>query len=202
MLWASSIQFFVAQFVVQSAWTAPFSLARNFISDLGNTVCGFYPPGSGNFVCSPWHAVMNASFIVLGLTIVPGALMLRPAFTTRAPAKWGLALVALAGAGYWLVGLFPENVNLLPHKLGAGVQFVGGNLGLAQLGIAMLRSRQRPGLATWLGVSGVAGLTATALFVTGHYLGLGIGGMERVAAYPLPLGLAVAGAALLADPPA
>jgi hypothetical protein len=36
-------------------------------------------------------------------------------------------------------------------------------------------------------VSGVVGAVATLLFVQDIFLGLGIGGMERVAAYPLPI---------------
>jgi len=195
LLWASSVQFFIAQAVAQSAWTTPFSLRWNFISDLGNTACAPYPPGSQTFVCSPWHALMNGSFLMLALTILPGTLLLRRAFPPGALARAGLVLVALAGAGYALVGVFPENVNLPPHKLGAAVQFVGGNLGIAMLGLAMIRARARPGMAAWFGVSGAAGLVATALLVSGRFLGLGIGGMERIAAYPLPVALILAGAA-------
>ena len=60
IVWMSAAQFFVAQAVTQSRWTTPFSLATNYISDLGNTECAPYPRGSDNFVCSPWHAAMNA----------------------------------------------------------------------------------------------------------------------------------------------
>ena len=41
--------------------------------------------------------------------------------------------------------------------------------------------------------SGVIGLLATGLFVSGHYVGIGVGGVERVAAYPLSLWLIVDG---------
>jgi len=36
-------------------------------------------------------------------------------------------------------------------------------------------------------------MVATMLFVSDQYLGAGVGGMERLAAYPLPLWLIVAG---------
>ena len=65
IVWMLAIQFFIAQIIVQSAWTTPFSLTANYISDLGNTTCGPYPVGSSMYVCSPWHAGMNASFICL-----------------------------------------------------------------------------------------------------------------------------------------
>jgi hypothetical protein len=80
-VWTLAVQFFVAQAVVQSAWTAPYSLAENYISDLGNTSCGPYAYSAevSRYVCSPWHAWMNASFVALGLTIVVGAALVRGA---------------------------------------------------------------------------------------------------------------------------
>ncbi len=177
--WASSIQFFLAQWVVQSAWTTPFSLTRNYISDLGNTVCG---PFSSAYVCSPWHALMNGSFVVIGATVVLGAAFLRDALRPSRLGVVSLALIAIAGLGFVLVGVFPENVNFPPHRLGAALQFVSGNLGQVVFGIAMLR-RSR-GVGVFSIASGLAGLIGTALFVSGHHGPLGVGGMERVAAYP------------------
>ena len=185
--WIGSIQFFIAQLVVQAAWTTPFSLKYNFISDLGNTVCGSYPSDSGHVVCSPWHAWMNASFMLVGVTTLVGAVLLRDASRPDRLSRWGLAMIAAAGLGFILVGLFPENVSLPPHKLGAGLQFVCGNLGQALIGLALLRSRRQYQLAHFSVSSGTVGLLATGLFVSGRYLGMGIGGMERLAAYPLPL---------------
>jgi len=53
IVWIAAIQFFIAQIVVQSAWTTPFSLTANYISDLGNTTCAPYPAGSTMYVCCP-----------------------------------------------------------------------------------------------------------------------------------------------------
>lgn len=202
VLWLFSVQFFIAQAIVQSAWTTPFSLTQNFISDLGNTACAPYPPGSDNYVCSPWHFGMNASFVLFGVTIPLGAILarhaLRPGFLRVA----ALVLLALAGPGYVAVGLYPENVDITPHKIGAGFVFVSGNLGLALLGVAIQQTFRRTRLATSLAVLGIAGFIATVLLVTGRYLGIGIGGIERVAAYPLPVGLIMAGYALLRHAPA
>ena len=194
--WISSAQFFVAQFVVQSAWTTPFSLTRNYISDLGNTACGPLPADSGMYVCSPWHAAMNASFIVIGVTVVLGAALIRNAFRHARLWWWGLALVALGGFGFVLVGLFPENVNFPPHRLGATLQFVCGNLGQVVIGASLLGSRPWQRWGGYSITSGVVGLLATTLFASGHYLGMGIGGMERLAAYPLPLWTIVMGIVL------
>lgn len=197
LAWALSLQFFLMQAAVQSAWTTPFSLKHNFISDLGNTVCAPYPPGSQQFVCSPWHAAMNASFILLGLLMTAGAVLARRAFPRGWMATLGLGLVALAGPGLVLVGLFPENESIRPHFAGATLQFVSGNLGLIVLGAALARAGGRRATAAATVAAGFAGLVATVLFVEEAYLGIGIGGMERVAVYPLPLWLTVAGTYLL-----
>ncbi len=193
ILWLSSVQFFIMQPIVQSAWTTPFSLTQNFISDLGNTACAPYPLGSASYVCSPWHLGMNTSFVLLGITILMGVVRARAAFRPGFLREIALLLLALAGPGYVAVGLYPENVDITPHKIGAGFVFVSGNLGLALLGFAIQQTFQRTRLATSLAVLGVAGFIATVLLVTGRYMGIGIGGIERVAAYPLPVGLIMAG---------
>lgn len=210
IIWILAVQFFVAQAVVQSAWTTPFSLKENFISDLGNTTCGPYPVDSNSYVCSPWHAWMNASFVLLGLIILSGVALGRSAFPPGWLSVSGLVILSLAGIGIILVGLFPENENIALHRVGAAGHFVLGNLAMAVLGIALTGGNQlgaglaasRPAFAIFSIVSGVVGLVSTALFITDHYLGLGIGGMERVAAYPLPLWLIVAGISFLRSAPA
>src|SRR5258707_608952 len=127
VVWMLAIQFFIAQLIVQSAWTTPFSLTTNYISDLGNTTCGPYPVDSSMYVCSPWHAWMNASFILLGVIILVGAALIQRAFPSGRTRTAGLVLLALAGPGEILVGLFPENVNITPHTIGAAAHFVSGN---------------------------------------------------------------------------
>lgn len=196
MVWILAVQFFVLQAVVQLAWTTPFSLTRNFISDLGNTACGPYPRGSSSYVCSPWHAAMNASFIVQGLIILLGGACLYRAFPAGRLRPWGFAFLASAGPGLVLVGLFPENGNLPLHRLGAGVQFVIGNLGIALLGIVLARAGRR-GLGMFSVSCGLIGVVATVLLVQDRFLGLGVGGMERLAAYPLPVWLIAVGLAFV-----
>ena len=201
-VWILAVQFFVAQVVVQLAWVTPFSLTQNFISDLGNTTCGPYPLDSNMHVCSPWHAWMNLSFVLLGLIILVGAALARTAFPPGLFRAAGLTLLALAGVGTIAVGLFPEDVNIMYHRLGAAAHFVLGNLSMVALGISLRQARRRQALAVYSIVSGVVGLLATALFISDHYLGMGIGGMERLAAYPLPIWLIVAGISFARNVPA
>jgi hypothetical membrane protein len=201
IVWALAIQFFIAQIIVQAAWTTPFSLTANYISDLGNTTCGPYPVDSNMYVCSPLHAGMNASFITLGVIILLGAALIYRAFPVGRARTIGLVLLTLAGPGPILVGLFPENVNITLHAIGAAAHFVSGNLGIAVLGIAIAATHSQKLLAIFSIIAGSVGVVATALFISGHYLGMGIGGMERIAAYPLPLWLIVMGVALLQQVP-
>lgn len=143
---------------------------------------------------------MNASFILLGVIILAGAALVRRAFPPGRAAAAGLLLVALAGPGLIAVGVSPEDVNITPHAIGAGVEFVGGNLGMVILGVAMIAARRRVPPAVYSIASGTIGLLATGLFVSEHDLGVGIGGMERLAVYPLPCWLIVMGVLLIFSP--
>jgi hypothetical membrane protein len=195
--WASCVQFFITQLVVVSAWSTPFSLRYDYVSDLGNSTCGPFVVGEATqFVCSPWHVWMNVSFVALGVAVIVGTVLVRRVLPVEGRVRdVGLVLVGLAGPGLVLVGLFPEDVNLPVHKLGAAVQFLAGNAGLVVLGLGMRRAVPRGGAA--LAVCGALGLVASGLFVAKCYLGLGIGGIERIPAYGFPLALAVLGTVLL-----
>ncbi len=73
MVWILSIQYFLVQVIVASAWkNPPYSWRLNAISDLGATGCGQFDDRS---MCSPLHGLMNASLIVLGLTMAIGSLL-------------------------------------------------------------------------------------------------------------------------------
>lgn len=194
LIWMCGVQFFVAQVVVQAAWTTPFSLATNYISDLGNTACANYLTAGGiAFVCSPLFALMNMSFFLQGVIIIAGTMLIWPLLRRGGSKIIVLALLILTGIGMLGVGIFPENVNNDWHVYSAGLQFVTGNLALVIIGITNII----PGVGkTFLGgsiVLGVIGLAATGLFVTGNHFGLGVGGMERVAAYTFPVWLIGAG---------
>ena len=77
ILYVSSIQFFAVQILVAMRWNPPYSLARDTISDLGNTACGTF---NARFVCSPLHGLMNASFIVLGVAMTAGSILISRQF--------------------------------------------------------------------------------------------------------------------------
>ena len=202
LAWLLAAQFFVAQLVVATAWPRPFSLMSDYISDLGNTACANYPVGVDHLVCSPWHAVMNASFLTLGVTMMVGAVLTRAAFPPGWVRTLAMVLFILAGLGVMVVGLYPENTDNARHVLGAGLNFVAGNVAMIVYGLAMAQRPGRRGLVAFSIVAGSTGLLATALLVSGQYLGLGVGGMERLAAYPMTVWQIVLGTALLRHPTA
>ncbi len=182
LCWVLAVQFFIAQVVAASVWTTPFSLSTRYISDLGNTACGPYPSPTSVVVCSPWHAVMNTSFIVVGITMAGGAILGRLAFARGWRRELATVLFVAAGAGVALVGIFPENEDIAWHAFGAGINFIGGNIAMMLYGWSPPPSSS-PAFGRFSIVWGLCGLAGTVLFVVNRDLGLGPGGMERVAAY-------------------
>lgn len=186
-IWMLSIQYYLIQVEAAMAWKTPFSYLHNTISDLGNTGCGHY---GGRVVCSPLHSLMNASFITLGVTMALGALLIYQEFKESRASLVGFSAMAIAGVGTVLVGLFPENSISIVHTTGAFLPFFIGNLGIVVLGSALDVPKS---LRIYTLFSGIVALGAFGLFVTHHYLGLGIGGMERLTAYPQTMWLIVFG---------
>jgi hypothetical membrane protein len=180
LAWLLTLQFFVVEAIAQLRYGGSYSRANDTISALG----------AGN---SPAHAVMNASFVLQAGLILAGAVLLRPTLLRSAGQVAPVLLVASA-AGVLLVGVFPTDGNALVHAIGAVAHFVGGGLGLIALAYAV-RPRSEV-LGTALAALGLAGTAATVFFLTGVTQYLGEGGTERIAAYVLPVGLALAGSAL------
>lgn len=194
ILWLVSGQYFVVQVVVASAFKAGYEWGANTISDLGNTRCASY---GGRTVCSPWHLLMNGSFVVLGITMLGGAVLLgrQLAGDGSRTAKLGFWCLGLAGLGTIVVGVFPENTVAGLHQAGAALPFVLGNVGVLLVGATV--GRLPTGVrATTIGAGGV-GLVGLVLFLSHAYLGLGTGGMERVTAYPQDVWMIAIGGYLL-----
>src|SRR6476660_3268995 len=178
ILYISSIQYFIVQVIVGLRFSPAYSLTENTISDLGNTFCGAYGTRA---VCSPLHLLMNVSFVVVGLTILLGSLYAYRALIRSRGALVGFSMFAAGGLGTVLVGLFPENSIAAMHVLVAALPFFVGNLGLIVLGFSLRTSKA---IRFYTLLTGVIALSALILFLTGSYLGLGLGGMERIVAYP------------------
>ena len=187
--WAVGVvQYAVAQIVAAAAWTRPYSLKNNYISDLGNTACGLFhvPHGTPYYVCSPSYQVMNTSFIVFGVLTFAGALLLRRVWPVGRLSRWALVMWALSGLGKIVVGLVPENVNVGLHLLGA-LNVPVGSIAILLLSLAVRRTGRT--LSAVGVVVAAVGLFGSVLSAAGQYygsslyLGLGVGGAERLASY-------------------
>ncbi|AXJ10078.1 DUF998 domain-containing protein [Arthrobacter sp. PM3] len=213
----SVLQYFVAEAAVIGAWdgTEPYSRRTGYISDLGALGCGDF---AGRDVCSPAHLLMNASFVVQGIGMMVGALLLGSALLRLAarpgiplargrmpgtgkwsPARWSPGVVAAgaarvltgtAGAGTVIVGFVPEDTGSAWHVVGAVMYFAAGALALLVLGGLWLR--QTP--LSWLILS--CGLVSAAALVAGGVTGMHVaepGTLERLMGYPITAGVAAAG---------
>jgi hypothetical membrane protein len=172
--WALCFQFFVAEQIARLRWPGQYSMSMNWISDLGTAN-------------SPLHWVMNGSFVLQGVLITVGAILMRRLFPAKLGYQVALMLFLVSGLGVLVVGLVPADRVAGVHRLGAQVHLFAGNLAMILMGLAMIAGAARTrfrGAITLL--AGLLGLTALVL------LGLGekdVGTFERLAAYPLTLWL-------------
>jgi hypothetical membrane protein len=209
------LQYFVAESAVIGAWAGPepYSRRTGYISDLGASACGDF---SGRDVCSPAHLLMNVSFMVQGLGMIVGALLLGSALMccaarrgvpflrgrmagaagrTRASAGVVAAgtarlLIGVAGAGTVIVGLVPENTGSVWHIVGALMYFAAGAVALLVLGWLWLRQTPLGWLILACGAVSLVALIAGGL--TGMHLPEP-GTLERLMGYPITVGVAAAG---------
>lgn len=181
------VQFSVIHGIAESAWARPYSWARNTVSDLGNAHCALQSEPEPRYVRSPEHSLMNASFITPGALLVGGAALTGGVLWRRSPAAAvARLLLAGAGVGFVLAGPAPADVNENQHVLGALLIMAMGNIGLFPAGFSLAEDVPAP-LRWGTCVPGVTAITAFGLFLSHRHLGLGMGGMERVAALSPPV---------------
>lgn len=125
-----------------------------------------------------------------------GSLLIYHEFIKNRLSLIGFSFMTAAGVGAVLVGLFPENTVALLHFTGAGLSFLIGSVGIVLLGKALNVPKA---LKLYSLFTGALTLTALALFVSRHYLGLSLGGMERVVGYPQTVWLIVFGVYISAN---
>lgn len=203
----SVLQYFVVEAAVIGAWAGPepYSRRTGYISDLGALGCGEF---SGRDVCSPAHLLMNASFVVQGIGMMVGALLLSSAvigIAARAGVRLAVApgrrspsvaafaarsLSLTAGAGTVIVGLVPEDAGSGWHVAGAVMYFAAG--GLALLVVGWLWRKQTP--LGWFILA--CGAVSLAALITGGVTGMRVpepGTLERLMGYPITIGMAALG---------
>ena len=204
--------FLAANVMASLGWRDPrFSWATNNISDLGNVHCGVWDTTRPRYVCSPWHGPMNAAVVLTGILLAAGILLGWRAAARSAgagsagsaggsagarrrpvAARAAMVLLLLAAIGYGLAGAFPADVDENQHFLGALLVLVVGNVGLLVAAFAT-RGRAR----AWTLVAAGVAIAAAVLFFDQQSMGIGLGAMERLAVFPLPVWACCAGTGLL-----
>jgi len=168
LLLLGAAQFVVAMVVAEAGYPG-YSVADNYISDLG---------------VGPTALVFNTSVFLLGAAILVSSYLIFRVF--RKPTF--SALLALTGVGAMGVGTFPETYGSL-HTAASFVVFFFGALSA----IASYTNQRHP-LNYFSVAAGVISLLALILLASKQYIGLGPGGMERIIAYPTLLwGIALGG---------
>jgi len=192
--WLGCLQFFVAEQMARFGWQGHYSFRTSYISDLGARGCTVA-------ICSHWHALMDESFLLQGVLIAAGAMLLPRRLSPGALGWAARVLLLLSALGVAVVGYSPEDVDINLHISGARMHFGCGSLAMLLWGLGIMMQRH-----------GTLGATQAAFLAAGVaifgdmllYLGtgpvqnmLGAGLVERLAAYPLPLWLAWTGWVLL-----
>ncbi|MDW8013364.1 MAG: DUF998 domain-containing protein [Archaeoglobaceae archaeon] len=154
-----SLQFIVAMLIAEQLYPN-YNPLVNYISDLGA-------------LKAPTALLFNTSVFLLGLLGFVAAILLKKEIGVS------LIFLILASVGSMGVGLFPEDYPL-PHIVSALMAFLFG--AVATIGIGRKIGKFYKPFGT---VLGSISLIALILFVLRVETPLGIGGMERLIAYPV-----------------
>jgi hypothetical membrane protein len=118
---------------------------------------------------------------MLGITMAVGSLLIYQEFKESVTSLVGFCFMSIAGLGTIVVGLFPENTASSVHLAGAILPFFIGNVALIVLSFGL--GIPKP-FKIYTFLSGSISLVALIFLTTNHYLGLGVGGIERLTTYP------------------
>ncbi|MHA4950041.1 DUF998 domain-containing protein [Micromonospora sp. SD19] len=198
---AAAPVFLVASLVTGLRWREPtYSWATHNISDLGNVHCGSWDTTRPRYVCSPWHPLMNTATLATAVLLAVGLLLTWRILGRGPVVRSAQTLLLLAAGGYALAAGYPADVDENLHVLGAFLIMGLGNVGLLLAGFApsgTTLGRYRRLTLT----AGLIALVGTALFAAQQGLGIGVGGMERIAVLPFPLWACCLGVSLAEPPP-
>jgi hypothetical membrane protein len=174
---------FAIGMIVSEALYPGYSVADNYISDLG---------------VGPSALIFNSSVFLMGLLVLIGAYFLQRAFRFELLT----VMLVLTAVGAMGVGVFTEDYGVL-HVIVSLITFLFSGLS-AIFSVLCSRVHRFPLVKMPFSaisvVLGLMTLAALVLFGMGEYLGLGVGGMERMIAYPAVMWGAGFGGYLIAYP--
>ncbi|MFS0726036.1 DUF998 domain-containing protein [Paenibacillus sp. 1P07SE] len=166
--WIAISFYFVAEYVVTRATTAPFDPLQQPMSDLGVTVCGEHAYLLADYaICSPMHLTINWAFTLAGLTTIAGALSLRYWLPSLKKTRAAAVLWIIYGLSNIAAGIVPADIDFWIHTLGSLPSMIVQIPALIL--IALTLRKDRPWLALWTWAS--AAVTTASLLLLFVQLG-------------------------------
>jgi len=184
LLTIGGIQFVLALIIAEAIYPG-YSIANNYISDLG--VWG-----------KPSAAIFNPSVMIFGVSIIAASVFIKRYFHLGKLAY----LYTIAGAGSLGVGIFPADtfvVGGIPvlHSISALLAFVVG--ALSAIVTYIITKAPFRYISAFLGAFSLVTFVVFLATRDATALGIGAGGLERMVAYPTTLGLIGFGGYLLGN---
>ena len=161
--------------IVAEALYPVYSISTNYISDLG---------------IGPSSIVFNTSVFLLGLLVIIGIYFFHQAFQSTLIT----ILFTIAAVATMCVGLFTENSEPI-HSIASIVVFL-----FSGLSAIFSYKVTKPPFNIIAILLGLTCLISMILFMGNIYLGLGVGGMERMIVYPILIWMIGLGSYLLVYP--
>ena len=174
---------FVLGMIVSEALYPGYSVSDNYISDLG---------------VGPSSMIFNSSVFLMGLLLIVGAYFLQRAFDFTMLTL----LLVLTAVGVMGVGVFTEDFGTI-HSVVSLMAFLFSGLSAIFSVLCSYVHKFPLVKMPFSAISVILGLMtlgALGLFVGKVYFGLGVGGMERMIAYPILMWGAGFGGYLIAHP--
>jgi hypothetical membrane protein len=159
----AAVQVILAVIICEAVYSG-YSVGQQYISDLGNWSL------AGNYA-----AIFNLSIIFAGTLGIASAYFIQQAFKNRL----FTSLLIISSICNVLIGVFAENISMPVHGISA---LIGLIFGVAATFMSSKFVKSPLSYAPII-LGGVT-LLAIVLQGSGFYLGLGLGGIERLEIYP------------------
>lgn len=160
--WISLSIYFIIEYIVISATTAPYNFLKQPMSDLGVTACGKDAYVIASYeICSPYHQLMNWTFIVTGIVIFVGAICLHQFWPDKRQTRIATILLVIFGLSYTISGIVPADVNFLWHTFASLPGMFVQIPALVIIGLSI--RRKMPKLSLWTFVCAVISASSLVL---------------------------------------
>ena len=163
----ATVQFVLVVFICEALYSG-YDVGQQYISDLGNWSL------AGNYA-----AIFNVSMFLAGMLGFASAYFMQKAFRNRL----FTSLLMINTVCTMLIGVFAEDISMPVHGISALINLISG-LGAGFMTYKFVKSPLRYAPIIFGGVM----IMAIIIQASGNYLGLGIGGIERLEVFPSLLG--------------